>query len=338
MDQYVEDRPTLLRDVLAHLDEVSNDQSVALNDDLLRRATRNVDSHVSRDVLWQILRQGEQTLQTLQQDPQPLTRLLEQVVLLLPFDELKETITPDKLENGLKSPASAIQLLILAYLRKAADLPSGAGFVACSPSLTQSLITTWLASESTEVADRCLETIVALLDVDSPSTSTFVIARASSGEAQGQGLLWRRVFTDPDVYSLLFGWTSLTHSNHDVSTKKGQRQVTIAQGRLFDFIARLAAIDWTQIMTSSLPDVERQFLGEASNSQPYGGLLRYAASDMIDPSDYLMEVLRQDFFMQLLAVVEESNGRGVSPRLLEAIQSGAGVSQNTEVNGNGVHL
>ncbi|KAJ9652602.1 hypothetical protein H2198_008171 [Neophaeococcomyces mojaviensis] len=338
MDQYVEDRPTLFREVLTHLETVRNDPSTGLHEELLRRASRNVDTHAPRGTLWQILHQGEQILQTLQQDPRPLTVLLEQVVLSLPFDELKETITSDKLESGLKSPAAAIQLFILAYLRKAADLPSGAAFVACSPSLTQSLVTTWLASESTEVADKSLETIVALLDVDSPSTSTFVVAQSSSGEARGQGLLWRRVFQDPNVYSQLFRWTSLTDSNHDISTKKGQQQVTISQGRLFDFIARLAQIDWSQITTSSLPDVEQHFLKGDSGNQPYGGILRYAASDMIDKSDYLMEVLRQDFFMRLLAVVEENNSRGVTSRLLHAIKSDAGINQNGEPNANGLHL
>lgn len=338
MDQIVEDRSALFREVVAHLDHVKANPATALDEELLRRASRNADSHTSRATLWETLSGGEAALQTLQQDPRPLTRLLEQVVLSLPFDELKETITSQKLEDGLKSPVAPIQLLILAYLLKAADSPSGAAFVATSPSLTQTLITTWLSTESTEVADKALDALTALLDVDSPTTSTFVVAQAASGEARGQGLLWRRIFSDPQIYALLFEWTSLTNSKHDLSTKKGLQQATISQGRLLDCIARLAHIDWTQISKSSLPDVERQFVKGDASAQPFGGVLRYAATDMIDSSDYLMEVLRQDFFVKLLAVAEETNSRGVNPRMLQAIQDGAGLSSNGEVNGNGLHL
>lgn len=338
MDRIVEDRPALFREIVEHLKNVQGNSSIHLDEELLRRGSRNADTHAPRATLWELLSTGEQTLQVLQQDPQPLTRLLEQVVLSLPFDELKTTITTAKLEEGLKSPIAPIQLLILAYLRKAADLPSGAAFVACSPSLTQVLVTTWLAIESTEVSDKALDVIVALLEVDSPSTSTFVVSQPTSGEAYGQGLLWRRIFSDPEIYILLFQWTSLTNSKHNVSTKKGLQQATISQGRLFDYIARLAHIDWSQITTSSLPDVEKQYMKGDTSGQPYGGILRYAASDMIDPSDYLMEVLRQDFFIKLLGVAEESNSKGVTTRLLQAIQSGAGIPSNGTSGENGLHI
>lgn len=337
MDQVVEDLPTLLNEVVAHLDKVQ--EGAPLDDELLRRAWRNVDSRTSRATLWQILNVGEQTLQSVQQEPRPLTRLLEQTVLCLPFDELKERITTEKLEQGLQSPSASIQLLILAYLRRAADTPSGAAFVAHSSSLTRTLVTTWLASESTEVADKALEAIVELLHVDSPTTSTFVASRASSGEAQGQGLLWRSIFTNPDVYDLLFAWTSLQRSKHNTSTKKGLQQATISQGRLFDFVARTAQISWTDISTSRLPDVERKYEKSGTNNQPYGGLLKYVASDMIDPSDILMEMLRQDCFTKLLNAVEESQAQEVTPRMLEAIRSDAGATETNGVtNGDSIHL
>lgn len=336
MDQIVEDRTLLFNEVLAHLQKVQ--EQAPLNDELLRRAWRNVDSHTPRATLWQILNVGEQTLQSVQQDPRPLTRLLEQTVRCLPFNELKERITTEKLEQGLQSPSASIQLLILAYLHKAADTPSGAAFVAFSSSLTKVLVTTWLASESTEVADRSVETLLALLLVDSPSTSTFITSEGTSGEAQGQGLLWQRIFSDPDVYELLYSWTSLSNSKHNVSTKKGLQQATISQGRLFDFVARAAPISWIDISTSRLPDVERKYTKGNASDQPYGGLLRYVASDMIDPTDFLMEMLRQDCFAKLLVAVQESQARDVTPRMLEAIRSDAGMDANGASGEDGVHL
>lgn len=70
--------------------------------------------------------------------------------------------------------------------------------------------------------------------------------------------------------------------------------------------------------------------GKAAADRPYGGLLRYAAAEMIDREDYLMEVLRQEFFMKLLAVVQEEGGRRVPPRLLESLQREAGVEGSEE--------
>ncbi|KIW96724.1 uncharacterized protein Z519_02115 [Cladophialophora bantiana CBS 173.52] len=324
MDALVEDTDKLFPEVFAHLAAVEAQPELPLDEELLKRAERNLTSTSPKDLLWRVLGTGEELLQTLQQDPRPLTRLLEQVISLLPFDELRSVISAEKLQEGLTSPVVSIQLLCLAYLRKAADSPSGASFVATSSSLVQCQFTIWLSSESTEVAERSLEVIEALLAVDSQNSTTVLSAGRSFAEAQGQGLLWRRVFHDPDVYTILFEWTSMSKSKRDVKTKKGMQLVTISQARLFDFIVRVAPYDWNAVTTSSLLHIETQFLQENGGSEPYGGILRYAASHMIDNKDILMEVLRQDFFVKLLGVVEESNRQNVSPQLLEAIQQGAG--------------
>lgn len=339
MDQIVEDRDKLFNAVFNHLGEVEQQPTTTpLDEELLRRAERNIDSHVSQDLLWRLLRTGEHVLESLQQDARPLTRVLSGIILHIPFDDLKQSISVEKLEAGLQSPAISIQLLILAYLQKAADLPSGASFVACNPSLTKVFLTTWLSVISTEVADKALDVLVLLLMVDSPNTSTFVVSGASSGQAQGQNLLWHRLFHDPEVYSLFYSWTALQHSNHDLKTKKGLQQATISQSRLFDFLARAAQIDWSHITTSTVPDVEQLYQRSSTGQQPYGGLLRYAASDMIDRQDILMEALRQDFFVKLLGVAEDQNNRGVTPRLLQAIQSDANQEGQEAVAENGLHL
>lgn len=341
MDAYVEDQDSLFREVFIHLQNVEQQpETTKLDEDLLKRLERSLDTRTLPTLLWQLLRSGENLLQILQQDPSPLTRLLEKTVLLIPFDELRSFISSEKLEEGLKSPSIPIQLLCLAYLTKASDKPSGAAFVAASSSLVQRLMTVWLSVESTEVSERALQCLVALLAVDSPESLTMIVAENRVGEATGQGLMWRRVFHDPQVYSLMYLWTSLKRSNYDLQSKKGQQQVTISQARLFDFLARVAELDWAAITTSSLPEVETDFVGSDTSDKLYGGLLRYAASHMIDAKDYLMEVLRQDFFMKLLNVVQEGANQNVSPRLLEAIQQEAGVEQGQpqqSANG-GMHL
>jgi hypothetical protein len=336
MDSLIEDTDKLFPQVFAHLAAVES-QGVPLDEELLRRADRNLTSTSPKELLWRVLDTGENLLQKIQQDPRPLTRLLERVVSLLPFYELKNSISADKLEAGLQSPSIPIQLLCLAYLQKAADSPSGASFVAASSSLVQCQLTIWLSSESTEVAERSLEVIEALLAVDSPNSTTVLSAGRSFAEAQGHGLLWRRVFHDPGVYVLLFEWTSLTKSRRDLKTKKGAQLVTISQARLFDFIARIAPFNWAAVTTSSLPEIEAPFMTQNADSGPVGGILCYASQYMIDKDDILMKVLRQDFFQKLLGVVENSNSQDISPRLLEAIQEGAGVDSTHSQDG-GLHL
>lgn len=324
MDAVVENQDVLFPEVFSHLQSVESN-AIPLDEELLRRAARSLDSSTSKLILWRLLDTGEKLLQTIQQDPRPLTRLLERDISLIPFDELKQSISTDKLEQGLQSQSSSIQLLCLAYVSKAADTPSGASFVASTSTLVQTLLNTWLSTEDTEIADRALEVIEALLSVDNTNNVTVMVSGEHVGEAQGQGLLWRRIFHDAAVYAILFEWTSLVRSKRDVKTKKGLQLVTISQARLFDFIARLAQLDWSAITTSTLPSIESQYMQEDGNDRPYGGLLRYAASHMINRGDILMEALRQDFFVKLLGVVEEKNPRSVSPRLLEAIQQGAGM-------------
>lgn len=337
MDSLVEETDKLFPEVFAHLTTVQA-QGSPLDEELLKRAERNLTITSPKDLLWKVLGTGENLLQILQQDPRPLTRLLERVISLLPFDELRSTISAGKLEEGLKSPSISIQLLCLAYLRKAADSPSGASFVAASSSLVRCHYTVWLSSESTEVAERSLEVIEALLAVDSPNSTTVLSAGRSFAEAQGQGLLWRRVFHDPEVYITLFEWTSLSKSKRDTKAKKERQLITISQARLFDFIARVAPFDWGTVTTSSLPQIEAQFMSPHGASEPLGGVLRYAASHMIEKDDVLMEVLRQEFFRKLLGVAEEGNHQNISPRLLEAIQQGAGVEATDASEENGLHL
>lgn len=336
MDTYVEDKDVLFEELFSHLRKVETG-GVVLDEDLLKRVERSLDTSTPKSTLWQLLNTGEALLQLLQQDPRPLTRLLERDISLIPFDELKQSITANKLEEGLDSPSVPVQLLCIAYLRKAADTPSGASFIAASSSLVQTLLTLWLASENTEVAERALEAIEGLLAVDSKDSVTVISAGERLGEAQGQGLLWRRIFHDIDVYNILFEWTSLTTSKRDINTKKGLQLVTISQARLFDLIARAAPLDWAALTTSSLPTVENKYM-TGGGDQPYGGILRYAASYMIDSNDVLMEVLRQDFFVKLLGFVEDNHVQNVSPRLLEAIQQGAGVESTTETQDVGMHL
>ncbi|KPI36962.1 uncharacterized protein AB675_5997 [Cyphellophora attinorum] len=341
MAAHLENPDTLFHEVFSHLSQLQQTPSSRLNDDLLRRAGHAVDTSTPHATLWQLLQIGEALLSTITGDPQPLTRLLQRVVESIPFDELSSSLTPDKLIDGLKAPSNAIQLLCIAYLTRAASRPSG-------------------AAESAEVAERAQEGIVALLEVDSPESTTFASSIQSSGSsqaasrvassgnaAQGQGLFSRRIFHDQACYVVFYRWTTLeAASNHDLSTKKGRSQVSISQARLLDFLPKVALFDVPSISTSTLPEIERPFLrrenaGTHAPGSPYGGLLKYAARYMIDKDDFLMVVLWKEFFEKLFAAIQESGTRRVPSKMLEAIAhdaDGGREAGNDHPNGDGIHL
>ena len=251
------------REVFAHLAEVEQDpQHKKLNNDILRDAKNKLSPSTPREIVWSLLANGERLLNIIQEDPRPLTRLLEVDISFIPFDEIKDSIPPQKLIDGLLSPSPSIQVLCLGYLRKAADLPSGVAWVGSNASLVKEFITTWLTSESTEVTERALETLMALLEVDHVDRTSFVQERGLRGEARGQGLLWRRLFRDPEIYTLFFHWTSLKSSGYREKTKRAMHKMTISQGRLFDFVARVAALDWSNITHSHFPQIESKYSGE----------------------------------------------------------------------------
>ena len=266
MDAFKEDPDKLLPPLLAHLSAVESSPTLTLDADLLKRGERSLDFSTPQSKLLQVLGSGERLLPHLQQDPTPLTRLIERAVSLIPFEVLQPLIPADKLEDGLQSPlvvtqpVSPVQLLCLTYLMRATQTPSGAAFVATNEPLSRCLFEVWLLDENTEVADRALEVIVALLTVDHPKSNTLI----GDGMAHGQGLFWRRVFHDRALYTFIFEATRGKETPRDVqglrTAKQRQGMPGITQARLFDFISRVAALDWAPMTTTTFRDFEEAYL------------------------------------------------------------------------------
>jgi hypothetical protein len=330
------------QELFAHLEEVEEDpQHKRLNSDILRDAQNNLSSTTPREILWSLLANGERLLNVIQEDPRPLTRLLEVDISFIPFDEIKDAMPSHKLLEGLLSPSTSVQVLCLAYLRKAADSPSGVAWVGSNAGIVKQFITTWLTSDSTEVTERALEALMVLLGVDHVDRKVIVEEKGLKGEAQGQGLLWRRLFRDPEIYALFFHWTSLKSPEYREKSKQAIHRLTISQGRLFDFIARVAELDWSNITVSHFPEIEANYSSHDTQDSRVGvSLLQYAASGMIDNTDPLMSFLRSDFFMKLLTLIDEGNGKQeVPPKLLEAMREDTGETTETPSQSTGgMHL
>ena len=341
MDALKENPDALLPPLFAHLQAVESSPSKTLDAELLKRAERSLDHSTPQIKLLLILSSGERLLPTLQQDPTPLTRLIEKAVSYIPFDVLQPLIPSDKLEEGLQSPVrvahpvAPVQLLCLAYLMRASQTPSGAAFIAADESLSRCLVEVWLLEENTEVADRALDVVAALLEVDHPQSSTLM----GSGMAHGQGLFWRRIFHDEALYKLIFEATRGKVTARDEAGLRTQKQQQgmpgVTQARIFDFIARLAPLDWAAMATTAFREFEQEFYGLKPEEE--GGLLCYASLHMINKDDFVMAVLRKDFFAKLVENVESSKGN-VDSRLIETIRDESRVKEQETNGAAGLHL
>lgn len=170
-------------------------------------------------------------------------------------------------------------------------------------SLVQSLIQAWLSTPHVEVGEKATRVLGNLLEVDCDHRSSAGLdtkmsgLSISSGMPPGQGLLWRRVFHDRDIYDSLFALCS----SKTIGTDPGQldeRQKSLAQARLLRILPRLAVLDFRSITRTHFPDVERTY----GVAQP--GLLYFATVDMVNKSDdMLMHITLIDFFAEFLEMM-----------------------------------
>ncbi|KFZ04201.1 hypothetical protein V502_10329, partial [Pseudogymnoascus sp. VKM F-4520 (FW-2644)] len=198
------------------------------------------------------------------------------------------------------SPPSG--LLALAILEKAPPSASDTALLATHPALIAQLIRTWLASPAVAVGERATQLLAALLATDCPAPPlqrddgviTFPAPREKAG--LGQGLLWRRIFGDKDIYSSIFAMCSAATPEEDADYLP-ERQRSLAQARLLRLLPLLAVLDLSTLSRSHFPDAERSY-GTSGK-----GLLHFAAVEMVDREDVLMHVTLLEFFGELVREV-----------------------------------
>lgn len=280
--------PSSFPAVKSHLDEVQKDPSIPLDTVLLDRLKLQLTEDIDPAVPATLLTQIPQLLPVLQEDPSPLTALGTRATAYLSFADLQSVDPPVDFIAGFQAPSPPINLLALSLLSKAGRLPGDAAIVAGDSDLVASLVELWLSTSSTAVAQAALDTIWALLEIDLAST----LENGSSGSrAGGQGLVWRRMFTDKDVYGKLFSLCSLADDGPGTLPK---REKTVAQGRLMGFLVRAGRLRWDIISTSQLPEIEANYQSDS--------LLHFAACQMVDKSDVLMHMTLLNFFHDLLHI------------------------------------
>ena len=280
----------IVRQVQTHLEEVHDDPSRSLDEKLLE----NVDAQVTeaiqeheRDVL---LNQLSRLLPTLQQDPSPVTNLIQRLISphRYEFSRVLSIQPPVDFITGLTSSISVIKITVLDLLRKAQFRTSDIGIVAGKPEIVGALVRLWLCSPDTAVATRAQDVLSEMLVAEVQSSPM-----GPDRNIVDECLLWRRLFRDKDIYDSMFSLCSFSTIGQDGQPSKSGK--TIAQARLLDMILH---IDSEPLRTSQLAEIERRY-----GVPQEGGLLHFAAVSMVDyKDDVLMHMTLMDFYTKYLSM------------------------------------
>ncbi|EEP79455.1 predicted protein [Uncinocarpus reesii 1704] len=290
-----------------HVDQITSDPSTGLDLRLIEKLQSELFACTDPAVSSALLVQISALFPILQEDPTPLTNLATKAATYLNFSQILSIQPPVNIVAGIKAPSPPINLLALSLLRKAGESPSDAAVVAGDPALVVSLVEIWLTSTTTAVAEAAFDVLWSLLEVDHPGKPQ-INGDAEKDNSRGQGLVWRRVFGDKNVYKLLFSTCNLDNAGQPGQPSK--REKSVAQGRLMDFVARVGSLDWQAIITSHFPDIE---LGFKSNN-----LLEFATCHMVDTEDVLLHMTLIHFLSDLLkigapGIRQRGNAVGGSP-------------------------
>ncbi|PGH20326.1 hypothetical protein AJ80_03593 [Polytolypa hystricis UAMH7299] len=274
-----------------HLNAVIADPSLPLDVRALEKLQTELIANTNPNVPAAILTLISQLLPVLHEDPTPLTTLGIKASSYLSFSQLQAIDPPINIHAGITAPSPPINLLALSLLGKADRSPSDAAKIAGNPGLVISLVDLWLSTSTTSVAQAAFDVIWALLEVDHTVESNGQKGQDEKPKG-GQGLMWRRIFNDKDVYGRLFSICSLGNSGEPGQLSR--RDKTVAQGRLMDFVVKAGTLDWNSIATSHFPEIESSF---QCNS-----LLSFTAAQMIDFDDILSQMTHTNFLCHLLLI------------------------------------
>ena len=238
-----------------------------------------------RDIL---LNQLSDLLPTLQQDPTPVINLINVLVLPTTYDFTRVLAIRPAVDfaAGFSSPSTSINLAVLSLLEKATYRKSDIDIVAGKADVVAALIKLWLCTQDTAVAGRAQDVIARLLLADEEEKSM------SNSGIMDEGLMWRRILRDKDIYCSIFSICSLSTAGQEGPLSRMEK--TISQARLLDLLLK---IDSIPVRTSQIPEIEQRF------GIDNGGLLHFAALRMVDyKDDVLMHMTLIDFYANYLRV------------------------------------
>lgn len=194
----------------------------------------------------------------------------------------------------------------MTVLEKAARSPGDTAILSIMKGVVEEFLRTWLSTPHVEVGEKATQALGDLLDVDCDRRSITTKMNGleiTKNRPAGQGLLWRRIFQDGEIYGLIFELCSFETTGTGVG-QLDERQKSLAQARLLRVLPRLSALDFHTVSHTNFPDIERQY-GIPEGEQ---GLLWFAATDMVNKEeDMLMHITIIDFFAEFLETMSTTD-------------------------------
>lgn len=273
----------------SNIEAVSQDPSTLLDVRAFEEAEIVLPKTLQGDQRVQLIQRLAGLLTTLQQDATPAINLLFRFLEDLTYtDVLNFGALPFTDGLAMGEHMVSYNRLMLTILGKATEKPADAAQVASMLDTMLALVRLWLCTTDTGIASQASKLLLDLLRVDQ-EVQTDPDAHLPSG---GQGLVWKRIFGDSNVYATFFEACSLRGqvAGHEMS----KNQHTLAQARLLEWLPTVGALDWSTISKSHHPDIEKQY-------SVTEGLLEFAAAKMVDyKDDVLMHRCLVDFYSDLL--------------------------------------
>lgn len=187
----------------------------------------------------------------------------------------------------------------MTIIEKAVRSPGDTAILSIMKGVVEEFLRTWLSTPHVEVGEKATKALGDLLDVDCDRrsiTTKMDGLEITKNRTPGQGLLWRRIFHDSEIYELIFELCSSETTGTGVG-QLDERQKSLAQARLLRVLPRLCALDFYTVSHTKFPTIEHEY-GLQNDEQ---GLLWFAATDMVNKEeDMLMHVTVIDFFAEFL--------------------------------------
>jgi hypothetical protein len=287
-----------LSELSEHLQKVDQDPTTPLDTDLLERCELSTNTPEYRNQIWKETRslflQIAALLPKLQQDPTPLTHFIIKLAEPYRFDDIKDI----DFEIGLDLQATPFHSLILTLLEKATTSSNDAQTLANRPAVMLAIVRLWLCTQDAGVATQAEHLLTSLLQVS--KNEPVSIDGKSSLHMYGTGPMWRRLFSDRDISSLYYHYTSLKQLTSPPLPLLEKRDRTISQARLLSWLPRVVAMDWNAVASAYGLDAERE-VGLKEDQ----GLLHYAALKMVDTEDdMLMHMTLLQFYSVIITTVK----------------------------------
>jgi hypothetical protein len=278
----------------------ANPATTPIDTRLFEEAELVLPEYINKQETFTLVQQISALLQDIQQNPTPAVNLLIRLLNPFAFSDVLAFDPPVNFATGLDVGFDApegvmlpFNRLMLALLEKATASSSDAATVAAKPEVVQALVKLWLCSADTGVSTTTSKLLIDLLRVDH-EVFEHPDQQVPSG---GQGLMWKRVFGDRNVYATFF--EACSFKTQVLKLSKNQR--TLAQARLLEWLPTVARMDWDVVARSHHADVEAD--SGLANGE---GLLDFAALHMVDfADDVLMYRCLLDFYADLLDVMLE---------------------------------